>query len=193
MLRLHAHAHARKFVAADRADNRLQPVVASRASPLPDAQHAPGQRHVVVQHDHLFRAALQALQQIPHRQAAQIHHRVRLGQGHVLPGELAQADQRLGFRPLHANSSPLGDRVHGQKAQVMRRPRVLRTRIAEAHDQAHLRAHLSAHRRASRTAIRHATRNIAASGARLLLGLLFFLGCRRGPLLRPLRLPSCPS
>ncbi len=111
-------------------------MAAGRAA-LPDAHHSPGQRDVVANDDHVGRLALGAAYQFPHRQAAQIHHRLRLGQHHFVPGDLAQAHERFRFRPRDANVGVLGQRVHDQKAQVVRRPGIFDAGIAEAHDQAH--------------------------------------------------------
>ena len=111
--------------------------MAARRAALPNAKHAPGQRNVVANDDHVGRLALGAAQQFPHRQAAQIHHRLRLGEHHFLPRDLAQAHQRFRFRPRDANAGIFGQHIHDQKAQVVRRPGIFDAGIAEANDQAH--------------------------------------------------------
>src|SRR5207302_4414348 len=67
-----------------------------------------------------------------------------LGQRDTLAGELPPADQRFGLRPLHSDQRALGDLVHAEKAQIVRRPRIFRTGITQAHNQPHWRARSTA-------------------------------------------------
>ena len=58
-------------------------------------------------------------------------------ESNFLPGELTQPDQRFGFGPLHPNPRALGDRINSKKTKVVGRPRVLWTRIPQAHNHPH--------------------------------------------------------
>src|SRR5713101_4201863 len=139
VFRLNAQSHARELVSAERANQRLQPIVPAGAAALTDAEHAPGQRDIVVDHDHLGRVTLEPLQQLAHRQAAHVHIRLGLGQQDFLPSQLPPPDVRFRLRPFDANCAALRQPVHDKKTQVVRRPGVFRAGIAEADDQPHQR------------------------------------------------------
>ena len=116
-----------------------QPVVRAVAPAFANPQHAPGQIGFVNQHNHIGRRAFVPLQQHSHGHAAQIHHRLRLGQHHFVAGHFAEPHERFRFRPRDPDSRPPRQRIHRQEAQVMRRPFVFGTRIAKADDQSHRR------------------------------------------------------
>ena len=76
---------------------------------------------------------------------------------------LAQAHKRFRLGPRHANAGLLGQHVHHQKTQVVRRPGVFDAGIAEANDQAHPYTR------------RTGSRSIAATASRWRALLLLFL------------------
>src|SRR5207253_5191777 len=69
--------------------------------------------------------------------AAEIHVRLRLRQDHFFSSNLSSAHQRLALGPLHANPVAIRQLVHRHKAQVMRRPLILRIGIPKSDDEPH--------------------------------------------------------
>src|ERR1700757_2577768 len=138
LLGLDTQSHPDKFATAKRRDNRPQPVVRPSAAPLPNPQHAPRQVHFIGKHDHFRRIALIFLEQHPNRNAAQIHHRLRLRENYFLTRKLSAPHGRLRFRPRNPNPGALGDPVDCQEAHVVRRPLVFGARVAQPDDQSHI-------------------------------------------------------
>src|SRR5277367_4573665 len=137
MLRLHSEPDASEFVGSEGTDDRIQAVMAAGAAALANPKHAPWQHGFIAEHDQIFGPAFVTLEQHPNRATAQIHERLRLGEYHIFAGQLADAHLRFRFGPRDSNSGPLSDGVDREKADVVRRPVVLRALIAEANDHFH--------------------------------------------------------
>src|SRR5271165_1641049 len=147
MVRPTAEAQSRKPLRAQAAGYGLGPVVRSGTTAFADANHAPGQIALVKQHQQVRRLQFVLAQQLLHRDAAEIHVRLRLGKKHFFPAELAAPYQRLAFRARNANPMAIGQFVHGHETQIVRRPLILRVRIPKSDDEAH-----SVFRQCARTA-----------------------------------------
>src|SRR5207245_3135603 len=143
--RLITYPLAESLIWSNVADKRLHPIVPASTAALPDTYHAPGQRNLVVNDDHFRLVALKPAEQFAHRQTTQVHVRLWLGQQDFLPRQLAPTNASLPFGPLDAHAAEFRQPVHDQETQVVRRPSVFRTRIAEADDQPHPLGHPLAH------------------------------------------------
>ena len=137
MVRADAQPDARELLRAQGVDDGLRAVVRAGAAALTDADRAPGQVPLVPNQEQAGRPQFVLFQQLPHRDAAEIHERLGLGQEHFLPGEPAAADERFGLRPLHANRTAIRQLIHGEKSEVVRRPLVFRAGIPKPHDKPH--------------------------------------------------------
>src|ERR1700722_9321296 len=111
--------------------------MAAGTAAFANPKHAPRQHRFIAEHDQIFGPALVTLQQHPNRTAAEIHERLRLGQYHIFAGQLADAHLRLRLRSRDPDAGAFGNDVNREKADVVRRPVVLRTWVAEADDHSH--------------------------------------------------------
>src|SRR6266404_4028495 len=137
MFRATAEPEARKLLGAESADHRLSSVVTACAPVRMNPDRAPRQLHLVPQHQQIAQLQLVLAQQLPHRNAAEIHVRLRLRQNDSFSGDLPAPDQCLALWTLHADRSAIGQLIHRKKAQVMRRPLIFRVGIAKADNEPH--------------------------------------------------------
>src|SRR3984885_12209190 len=137
MLRLHSQPNADEFVGPEGTDDRIQAVMAAGTAAFANPKHAPRQHRFVAEHDQIFGPALITLEQRPNRATAEIHERLRLGQYHIFASKPADAHLRLRLRSRYPDAGAFGDDVDREKADVVRRPVVLGTWVAEADDYSH--------------------------------------------------------
>src|SRR5271168_1776192 len=137
MIRATAQAKPGKFLCADGAGYGLGAIVRPGTAALADTNHAPGKIALVEQDEKILGPEFVAFEQIPHRDATEIHERLRLGENNFLSRQLTFAHQSLAFGALDADGSAIGDFIHGKKTEVMRRPQMFRARIAKANDEPH--------------------------------------------------------
>src|SRR5229473_434225 len=83
-----------KFLRADRTDHGLRAVVASRAAVRMNPNRSQRQLRFVPHHQQIRQIQLVLPQQLPHRNAAEIHIRLRLCQEDFFPGDFSAARQR---------------------------------------------------------------------------------------------------
>src|SRR5215472_15595839 len=138
MLRATPESQPGKFLCANRADDRFRAIVASRAAVRMNANRAQRQLHFIPHGQQRVHMQLALREQFPHRDAAQVHIRLRLGQEYFFSCDLATTYERLPFRPLDANPVAIRQLVNDHESQVMRRPLVLRIGIPKSDDEPHI-------------------------------------------------------
>src|SRR5579872_6615507 len=113
-------------------------------------QRAQREIQLVLNHDQVrLRSRLVLAEQLPHREAAQIHERLGLGQQYHLIGDYSPRRQRPALPIPHFHTQIAGDPIDRQKSQVMRRELILDSGIAETNNQFHARRAASEFQRAT--------------------------------------------
>src|SRR5713101_7987630 len=137
MFRAAAEPQPRKLLRAQGANHRFRPVVAAGAALAVNPDRAERQLHLVPHHQQLVQSHFVLLEQLAHRHATQIHESLRLCQQDFLTRQSAAAHQRLALGPFDANRAAIGQFVHCQKPEVMRRPLIFRAGIPKPHNEPH--------------------------------------------------------
>src|SRR5712692_2094726 len=127
----------RKFLCADGADHGLGAVVAPRTAVRMNPDRPPRQLHFIPEHQQVVHIQIVLLQQLSHRDAAEIHVRLRLRQDHIFPGNLSSPRERFALGPFHANPAAIRQFIYGHESQVMRRPLILRIGIPKSDNKPH--------------------------------------------------------
>src|ERR1700736_2212644 len=183
VLRSATKPQSRKHWSPQRPDHRLRTVVAARAALAADPNRAHRQLRFVPHHQQVARTQLVLFQQLAHRNAAQIHVRLRFCQQYIFSRQLSPPDQRLAFRPRNTNPVSIRQLIYRHESQIVRRPLILRIGIAKSNNQPHT---LRIPRKAFRKSFRKSFRTSCAPEARstdrrVLLLLLALVALLRGP------------
>src|SRR5947207_10598315 len=98
MIRLYAKPHSRKLLSAQPFDDRLQTLLATRASSRSDTNRSERERDVIASDNQIrFVRLAVVVQQRSHRVPAQVHERLRLYDQHTLPSERRIRNPRIRF------------------------------------------------------------------------------------------------
>jgi hypothetical protein len=121
------------LIGAELRDDRLETVVAASRSRPPDPQPPGLEVHVVDDDEQVLQRDLVEVLPPLNRRAAQVHERLRLHEDRVLapPGD-------LGVRlPAPRRTVPRGQAFQDFEPDVMPRPRVFATRVAQTGNELH--------------------------------------------------------
>src|SRR5437588_11876864 len=112
--------------------------MAGGSATLPNANRAERQIQLVVNHDQAIRRIdFEILDQLAHRETAQVHEGLWLCQQDFVSCKLHLGSCRLAPAAGDVDFASLCDAVDGQKAEIVRRELVLDARIAETDNQFH--------------------------------------------------------
>src|SRR5579885_3492621 len=138
MIGLNSQSDPDELIRAEGSNQRLDSVVPRRPAALFNSQRAERKIKLVVNDNQsVCRLDLELIDQLAHRETAQVHEGLWLSQHDLVPGDLRLSRCRLTSAAGDIDVRAFGETIDRQESEIVRRELVLDARIAETDNQLH--------------------------------------------------------
>ena len=114
-----SHPDSGEILATQGGNDRIHPLMSSRAPALPQANFAQGQIEVIVYYQEVAERNVMLMHQASHGVAAEIHKRPWFGQQQLLAPYFTQAYSSLALPSVKANRMKPGEVIEALEANIM--------------------------------------------------------------------------
>jgi len=135
VFRLNADPQPRELVRSQTINDRPQTILSSVRTFRPNPYRAERQGQIVRNSDQLFDAAARLFEQAAYRFTAEVHIGLRLCQLDLLPPDNGLPDQRPALVAFDLRLLLTSKQIDEHKSEIVSRPLVILSRIAESDDQ----------------------------------------------------------